>query len=592
MDLDRRVLGPAILVSCSKDSKTNSPLPAERPVRCPAKGNFVSISIMKTKLLNCALAIVLFGMALAAPAQEQPSLSIKRAAIIEVLTDPASLYTLQSSSNFSSWEDFLTFPGSGGNVQNTVAADNASFFRLRAESYPQLANLELIDGARTLNPNFSPRVYAYSYKKTNNNISFRFTFDPKVISGAALNDLPVQSGTPVSVELPDYPSLTLRLQGTNGLVSKYLLQTVPPTFPVIAVTNYVAPDAESVIIAGPRDPATGSWLLMMDNNGVPLWWKGFDPAHLTLNLRLQVNGVLSYTMYNSTNTAEAKSIVTDQFFNEMFPVDPPDTYIMDLHNFVLTKRGTCYLLALQRHTNEITLPTGPTNVSVMDMYLQELSLPDRQVLFQWQTWTNISYEHSSYPNKADYAHLNWMAEEPDGNILVSSRAASQIIKLNRQNGEVIWRLGRDGDFQFIHDPRNGFGGQHHGHRLDNGNILIFDNRDFVSTNVIVAADGPSRAVEYKLDEQAKTATLLWSYSREGFHSRSEGGAMRLPNGNTFISWGSGTPLCNTEVDPNGNIIQDIAVRTETGTDYRGYAFYKIKKSALAAAQDAPVPGPQ
>ena len=52
---------------------------------------------------------------------------------------------------------------------------------------------------------------------------------------------------------------------------------------------------------------------------------------------------------------------------------------------------------------------------------------------------------------------------------------SELIKFDRQSGDVIWRLGGPmNDFTFINDPLYGPNRQHDARRLDNGNIIIFD----------------------------------------------------------------------------------------------------------------------
>lgn len=80
----------------------------------------------------------------------------------------------------------------------------------------------------------------------------------------------------------------------------------------------------------------------------------------------------------------------------------------------------------------------------------------------------------------------------------------EITKINRQTGEIIWRLGgKNNQFTFINNT-TGFSHQHAIRRLPNENITLFDNRNFPSLQF-------SSAVEYELDEQNKNATLLWEY---------------------------------------------------------------------------------
>lgn len=87
----------------------------------------------------------------------------------------------------------------------------------------------------------------------------------------------------------------------------------------------------------------------------------------------------------------------------------------------------------------------------------------------------------------------------------------------------------------------------------------------------------TRIVEYALDENTLTATLVWSYSHEGVFSRAMGSAQRLSNGNTLIGWGwtSSSHVMATEVDPEGNPVFELVASNADGSrplSYRAKLF--------------------
>ncbi len=114
-----------------------------------------------------------------------------------------------------------------------------------------------------------------------------------------------------------------------------------------------------------------------------------------------------------------------------------------------------------------------------------------------------------------------MAETADGHIVVSFRNISTVVMIERQTGNIIWRLGRPPLAQ-QHDPRP----------LPNGNILIFDNGTH-------RADNPatfSRVIEV----DPRTNAIVWEYADQSifdFFSPYISGAQRLANGNTLICEG-------------------------------------------------------
>ena len=163
----------------------------------------------------------------------------------------------------------------------------------------------------------------------------------------------------------------------------------------------------------------------------------------------------------------------------------------------------------------------------------------------------------------DYLHANSLAWDRDGGIVVSARNINTIFKIDYPSGDVAWRLGgyqaQRSDFALANDPLNGFSYQHSANVLPNGNLLLFDNGNN-------RPDRHSRAAEYRIDMEKKTATLVWSYAAvEEFAFRNCCGlAQRLTNGNTLIAWGgladksktSNIPVA-TEVTPDGRVVFEL-----------------------------------
>ena len=66
----------------------------------------------------------------------------------------------------------------------------------------------------------------------------------------------------------------------------------------------------------------------------------------------------------------------------------------------------------------------------------------------------------------------------------------------------------------------------------------------------------SRAVEYLIDEEKRTAKLVWSYSNGQF-THAQGSVERLPNGNTLIGWGFAVTPFFSEVTPEGKTVLEM-----------------------------------
>ena len=172
-------------------------------------------------------------------------------------------------------------------------------------------------------------------------------------------------------------------------------------------------------------------------------------------------------------------------------------------------------------------------------YVVELTKEGRKV-WEWRTWEHLDpadYQITAVQDtRSEWTHGNAIVELADGDLLISFRNISTIVKVERSSGRVIWRLG----------PPT-LAGQHAPTPLPNGNILIFDNGSD-------RLDQPfpfSRVIEVN----PATNQIVWKYqeaSTDNFYSSCISNAQRLPNGNTLINEGLFGRLF--EVTPVGEVV--------------------------------------
>jgi arylsulfate sulfotransferase len=171
----------------------------------------------------------------------------------------------------------------------------------------------------------------------------------------------------------------------------------------------------------------------------------------------------------------------------------------------------------------------------------------------------------------DWTHAKSVQQTPDGNLLLSVRSQDWILKIDYENGEgggeVIWRLGKDGDFRMISaDPNPWFSHQHDPHFLaDNKTLLLFDNGNFRRDT---DANANSRGQVIQVDERNRTATLAFNQNL-GQYSFALGSANILPNGDYHFDNGflPDTSAMSMEFDPSGNLVYALQTR---GPAYRSF----------------------
>lgn len=183
------------------------------------------------------------------------------------------------------------------------------------------------------------------------------------------------------------------------------------------------------------------------------------------------------------------------------------------------------------------------------------------------------------PVANDWLHGNSLDLTPDGHLLYSSRHQDWVIKINYANGQgdgsTIWRLGKDGDFQFLTEDREPwFSHQHDANIVEGGSgqrLIVFDNG-----NTRVAADESvhSRGQVIELNEANRTATFLLNADLGDF-SRALGSAQQLRNGNFHfnLGWMSNDFSQAQEFDPAGNLVRQIESETQQYRSFRMRTLY-------------------
>jgi hypothetical protein len=205
----------------------------------------------------------------------------------------------------------------------------------------------------------------------------------------------------------------------------------------------------------------------------------------------------------------------------------------------------------------------------VDSVIQEIDLDTGLVEFEWHSLGKIALTDTfSRPQPSrrapfDYAHANSVDLDGDGNFLLSARNTWTIYKIDRATGRIIWRLG--GKHSTYKLPRAArFAWQHDARRRSDGAITLFDNEAFPPIRKF------SRALALKLDDSAKTATVVGSLVHPSkLLTATQGNQQTLPGGGAMIGWGSQRNL--TEFDAAGTLVFSAAL----SLGFESYRAYRL-----------------
>jgi len=208
---------------------------------------------------------------------------------------------------------------------------------------------------------------------------------------------------------------------------------------------------------------------------------------------------------------------------------------------------------------------GQPDASLVINIIQEQDRA-KNVVFEWRNIDYIPITDSDLDltgSRLNYGTLNAFDIDDDGNILASFRNHSEIMKISRTTGELMWRMGGPrGEFTYVgeHEENAPYyhARQHNIRRRPNGNITMFDNGEFHKPPY-------SRAVEYAIDEANKEVTLVseWRYPDGNIFCVTAGNAELLPNGGWFIGFGVPNPKFvkrnAVEVHPDGSKALELSL---------------------------------
>ena len=284
--------------------------------------------------------------------------------------------------------------------------------------------------------------------------------------------------------------------------------------------------------------------------------------------------------------------VMDSLQNIIDSVYAKNGYIADNHDFLALENGNYVLFCYdeQPYAMDTVVVGGNPNAVIEGLVIQELD-SNHNVIFEWKSWDHFHITDNQYlypwtNANLPFIHTNSIDIDFDGHFIISNRNLDEVTKINRTNGEVIWRWGgSQNEFVFVNDYP--FTHQHTVRSLGNNRYLMYDNGNFSSQYV---GSNISRAVEYVLDTVLMTATKVWEFVHpDSLYTPSIGSAQRLPNGNTLINFGNLQSLnigsIITEVDSSGQIVFQLEY-DNGGNLYRAHKFNWFFQNEIFGCTDS------
>lgn len=329
----------------------------------------------------------------------------------------------------------------------------------------------------------------------------------------------------------------------------------------------------------------GNDVFAVDSTGAVRWYCGFTQP--VGEAKMQTDGSLTAYVGGSNgwqlvDGSYIRMTPDGQTMAEYRPASPDSTeadaptVYTDPHELLITSDAAGEHIHLFGYEQRL-LADGVTLGTWHQLLRQR---PTGEVEFRWKSWSYFT-ESDTIENVGsgvvDVDHSNSIAIDPsDGNYVLSFRDTDAVLKVDANSGEVLWQLGgKRNQFAILGDPLGGFQGQHSARVLGNGNLLLYDDG--------LGHDPPeSRAVEYKLDLEAETATLVWQYRHTPpIFTPVVGSVERLASGNTLVAFAQAGTV--DEVDPGGNLVWEGQLNSSGAA----LVAYRIRRQPSLYAYEPP-----
>ena len=305
--------------------------------------------------------------------------------------------------------------------------------------------------------------------------------------------------------------------------------------------------------------AAGKYGFVIDNSGRIVWYHRF-PDGPGLNFQAQPSG--RYVARPPSPAGVAGTFVE---------IDPSGRVTRTLgcardlparmHDMIALADGSYWLLCDETRILDLSAQGKPSDARVLGTALQHRAA-NGDLLFEWSPFDHLDVELAVLDpadlaaSPINWTHGNSIDLDAEGNLLVSYRNLSEVVKIDVRTGALLWRFGGAHDqFALRIGDSPPFRHQHAVRARGVGWLQLLDN--------LGNANG-SRAELYQLDESLKVVWLRDALrSAAGLVAQIGGTVQSIPPDHTLVSYGNGAGV--EEYDGNGSLAWRLSGST-------GYVF--------------------
>ncbi len=311
-------------------------------------------------------------------------------------------------------------------------------------------------------------------------------------------------------------------------------------------------------------------------DGQLVWFKPLSRNTVATNVRVQrYEGRPVLTWWQGTLSHHGFGVGVGEIYSTRYQrlatIHAGDGLAEDLHELTLSPGGVALITAWKPLYCDLEGVGGAAVDAVFDSVFQEIDIKTGLVMYEWDSLEHVPLSDSymaaaaaSVASPYDWFHMNSIALEGDGSLLISARSTWTVYDLDASTGTIEWRSGGRQP-TFTMGPGAATAWQHDAEPLGPDTYSVFDNA------------GPptrlrhSRGEVVRIDPQTNTASLLATITIPDWpiYTETQGDLERLPDGNWWIGWGGVNQ--SSEVSAAGDLLLEAS--TPAGSEsYRSLRF--------------------
>jgi hypothetical protein len=360
--------------------------------------------------------------------------------------------------------------------------------------------------------------------------------------------------------------------------------------PAVEVTTHAHDDTAPgyIFLAPEKGAARQGGSMIVDDRGEVVWFRPLRGRYDGRAHDLKVQSYRGKSVLTWMEGVVNEYVIADHAYREIARISAGNGYYGDHHEFLISPQDTALILIYNPVPWDLSSIGGLKNGRVWQGIVQEIDIESGEVLFEWHSLEHVGLDET-YATVSqdgipgfDYFHANSVEVDHDSNLIVSARETFAVYKIDRNTGEVMWRLGgKKSDFEMEEGTRFAF--QHDARRQPDGTISIFDNGTTVFHGDLPEAVEESRGIVLRLDEEQMSASLVREYTDpDKQYADAAGNVQLLPNGNVFVGWGRA--LVFSEFSKDGELLFDARLPPPN----RSYRYFRFPWSGHPTDRPAAV----